>query len=98
MKRDLKLLLEEVDKKVGKKISLSSDFEKLSAIFSKHHVFLNSAVLMKVWGHVMSADKPSPETLDKIALFVGFQSWNDFREALHGDDDGQTNYETDEKK
>ena len=97
MKRDLKLLLEEVEKKKKKKIGLSSDFEKLASIFSKHHVFLNSAVLKKVWEYVASHDKPSPETLDKIALFVGFQSWRDFQETLHGDEDGQVNYETEEK-
>ena len=97
MKRDLKLLLEEVEKKVGKKINLTSDFEKLSALFTKHHVFLKPATLKKVWTYLKTTDKPSPEALDKIALFVGFQSWKDFQEALHGEDDGQTNYETDDK-
>jgi len=33
-----------------------------------------------------------------LALFVGYQSWDDFHEALHGDDDGNLNYEVEEEK
>jgi len=49
--------------------------------------------LKKVWTYVTGAEKPSTDVLDKLALFVGFQSWKDFQNALHGDDDGQTNYD-----
>ena len=96
MKGDLRVLLKEVEKKVGKKISITSDFEKLSKIFSKSHFNVNSGALKKVWGHVTGAEKPSKETLDKIALFVGFQSWTDFQLALHGESDAELNFE-DEK-
>ena len=29
--------------------------------------------------------KPDKKTLDRLSLFVGFQSWEDFQNALHGD-------------
>lgn len=32
-----------------------------------------------------------------MALLAGYQSWEDFQDALHGDDDGQTNYEVEEE-
>ena len=70
MKQELKLLATEVEKKVGKPISVSSDFEKLSAHISRHHVHLPSGALKKVWSYLKGAEHPSRETLDKLALFV----------------------------
>lgn len=93
MKQELKLLATEVEKKVGKPISVSSDFEKLSAHISRHHVHLPSRALKKVWSYLKGAEHPSRETLDKLALFVGYQNWKDFQENLHGEDDGLTSYE-----
>ena len=37
-------------------------------------------------------EKPGRETLDRLALLAGFQDWEPFRKALHGDADGATNY------
>ena len=98
MIRDVKLLLSEVEKDVGKSINLASDFEKLAHIFSKRHVAVSSLSLKKVWAHVSGAEKPSRETLDKLALFVGFQDWESFKETLHGDTDASVNYEDIKKK
>ena len=99
MKNDLVLLTHEVEKKIGKKIALGSDFEKLASLFSvKHHLKFSASALHKVWGYVSGKEKPTKETLNKLALFVGYQSWDDFHEALHGEDDGQLNYEVDDDK
>ncbi|MCI7310097.1 MAG: hypothetical protein MR536_04525 [Prevotella sp.] len=96
MKHDLGLLLHQVEKKIGLKVNLSSDFDKLAKIFSAHHLHLHPTALKKVWEYITGKEKPSQETLDKIALFAGFQSWQDFREELHGESDGQTNYHAEE--
>ena len=32
-------------------------------------------------------EKPSQETLDRLALFVGFQDWQSFQRELHQGDD-----------
>ncbi len=37
--------------------------------------------------------KPNKKTLDRLALLAGFQDWQAFQDALHGDDDGMANYE-----
>ncbi|GJG34340.1 hypothetical protein PRMUPPPA20_24490 [Xylanibacter ruminicola] len=29
--------------------------------------------------------KPDKKTLDRLALLAGFQSWDDFQHALHGE-------------
>lgn len=94
MKRDIRILTHEVEKKIGKKVEKATDFEKMATLFSvKHHLKFSAQALHKVWGYMTGKEKPSKETLDKLALFVGFQSWDDFHEALHGEDDGQLNYE-----
>ena len=86
MKHDLLLLTREVEKKIGKEINLSSDFDKLEKVFVKHHISLKSNALKKVWTFLTGREKPSEDTLDKIALFAGFQDWASFRKALHGDE------------
>lgn len=79
MKSYRKVLIKDVEREIGKKIDLHSDVSKLLSIVGKHHLHLNSL---------------SPKAKDRLALFAGFQSWNDFRDALHGDDDGRMNYES----
>ncbi len=54
---------------------------------------MNAQALHKMWRHMKKAEKPSKDTLDRLALFAGFQSWEDFHDALHGEDDAQVNYE-----
>ncbi|MBQ9678143.1 MAG: hypothetical protein IJV44_08420 [Prevotella sp.] len=41
--------------------------------------------------------KPNRKTLDRLSLLAGYQDWDSFQNALHGDDDGESNYEVGEK-
>ena len=66
--------------------------EHIEKKVGKAHVF------HKMWDVLKGKEKPSRQTLDKLALLAGFQSWDDFHEALHGDDDGNLNYEVEEEK
>ena len=38
--------------------------------------------------------KHNRKTLDRLSLLVGFQDWDSFQEALQGEADGHTNYES----
>ncbi len=49
-------------------------------------------MLHKVWDILKGKEKPSQQTLNRLALVAGFQSWADFQGALHGTDDGLANY------
>ena len=42
--------------------------------------------------------KPNRKTLDRLSLLVGFQDWESFQEALHGEADAKTNYEPPENR
>ena len=37
--------------------------------------------------------KPNRKTLDRLSLLAGFQDWDSFQDALHGDADAKANYE-----
>ena len=47
-------------------------------------------------GILHGMEKPKKETLDRISLFVGFQDWESFQKALHGENDAQGNYDCEE--
>lgn len=36
--------------------------------------------------------KPNRKTLDRLSLLAGFQDWDSFQDALHGDGGGETIY------
>ena len=42
--------------------------------------------------------KPNRKTLDRLSLLAGFQDWESFQEALHGEADAKTNYEPSENR
>ena len=46
-----------------------------------------------MWCYIKGKEKPSKETLDKLALFAGFQNWKDFQKTLHGETYAEINYE-----
>lgn len=41
--------------------------------------------------------KPNRKTLDRLSLLAGFQNWDSFQEALHGEADATTNFEETKK-
>ena len=50
---------------------------------------LKLLALKKVLAYLQGKEKPQKKTLDRISLFVGFQNWESFKEAVHGEDDGK---------
>lgn len=54
---------------------------------------VKSLALKKVIDYIHGIEKPKKETLDKLSLFVGFQDWDSFQKALHGEADASENYD-----
>ena len=63
-------------------------------IVNRHFHFSS---MKRVESILCGKDKPSKQTLNRLALLVGFQSWEDLRDALYGDADASINYEEDRK-
>ena len=63
-------------------------------IVNRHFHFSS---MKRVESILSGKEKPSKQTLNRLALLVGFQSWEDLRDALSGDADASINYEEDRK-
>jgi hypothetical protein len=93
MKKELRLFFAEVGRDMKQPKHWAIDFERLSRQLKEHHVNLSGKSLKKVWEVLSGQRKLSPEALDRLALFAGFQSWRDLQETLRGDTDASINYE-----
>ena len=93
MKKRIKTFIEELGKKNNRPAETSDNLTNLSASLEKQHIHLHSKSLHKLLGYLSGREKPSRKTLDRLALFAGFQNWKDLKSALHGECDAQVNYE-----
>jgi hypothetical protein len=87
MKRSLRLLIKNVDWKKFNKEAVKVDFEKLSSRLKEHGVHLSSHSIRRLWVYLDGEKRPKKKTLDRLALFAGFQNWDDLLMSLHGDSD-----------
>ncbi len=62
----------------------NQDFTTLSEkIAAATDVHLSATTLKRVWGRVAYASKPSPTTLNTLAVYLGFADWRSFRQSVH---------------
>ncbi len=93
MEHTFKLFLTERRKRMQHDLHLTSaDFERISKMLSTRHVHLNVKSLRKMWDVMLGKRKLSKATLDRLALFAGFQDWQDLDHAIHGEVDASINY------
>lgn len=94
MKRDLRNLFIDLGRRVKREPHrLVQDYDRISLALSKRHINLSGRSLHKLWELATGRRKLSPEALNRLALFAGFQDWHDFSSALHGEADASVNYE-----
>ena len=80
----------------GKKHELKKLFEAVE--HGIVHLPSKVLALEKLKKYLHGTEKPKRETLDRISLLVGFQDWESFKEALHGDDDGRKSFGEDDEE
>ena len=80
---ELAFLLEEVEKKYGRRIATTTDFESLSVVI-EHQIgeLLSSSTLKRLWGYVSLNPTPRVATLDILSRFVGQKNFKAFCESL----------------
>ena len=80
---ELNWLLELVKKEYGRYISTTTDFESLSVIIEKKTgELLSSSTLKRLYGYVSLRPIPRKSTLDILARYVGWKSYDNFLEDL----------------
>lgn len=77
-----KQLIESVEKRFGKKVSYQRDCKALSErVFEQTHEYISSATIRRLFGFLNTNSKPSRVTLDILARYCGFSSWQKFVET-----------------
>ena len=100
MKREIKKIITDWGRRPSDRLARParleqpSDFERLSKRLEERSIHLAPHSLRRLWKWVSAAkpEKPSQRTLDRLALFAGFQDWKDLQKALHGTNDAALNY------
>ena len=80
---ELAYLLTEVEKKYGRRIATTTDFESLSVVI-EHTIgeLISSSTLKRLWGYVSLNPTPRIATLDVLARFIGYKDFKGFCEGL----------------
>ena len=58
------------------------EFKKLYEFASRHKVKLEPKALRKLTDILTGKEKPTRETLDKLALLAGFQNWESLKKTF----------------
>ena len=80
---ELNYLLTQVEKRYGRRVATSTDFEALS-VFIEHGTgeLLSASTLKRLWGYVSSHPTPRKGTLDILCRFIGYRDFRTFCESL----------------
>ena len=74
----LPILCRQIEQKVNRKINGFPDTIWLSEEFKKQNLFVSGHTLARVFGIIPNASKPYKSTLDCLALFMSYESWDHF--------------------
>lgn len=80
---ELNYLLELVEKRYGRPIKTSSDFEALSVVMEREiNELLSASTLKRLWGYVTLNPSPRSTTLDILSRYIGYKNFEEFRRWL----------------
>ena len=69
----------QVEKKYGKALTTSADFEHFSELLGNTQQYTVSAsTLKRMWGYVADEHQSRKTTLDTLAIYLGFKHYNHF--------------------
>lgn len=75
-------LLAAVEQKAGRKMHTPKDFDYLhSCLFDECHTMVSVSTLKRIWGYVQSDGAPRPSSLDPLAQYAGYDSWEHFEQT-----------------
>lgn len=82
-KPEIAELLLLVEKKYGKALRTTTDFDEFSFYLQKHEFgLISTSTLKRLWGYVNDLHKPRMQTLDLLAHYIGFDFFSAFCEYL----------------
>lgn len=92
---ELNYLLSQVEKRYGRRIATSTDFEALS-VYIEHETgeLLSASTLKRLWGYVTSHPTPRKDTLDILCRFIGYRDFRIFCDSLKSTEAFASNFLT----
>ncbi len=80
---ELSYLLSEVEKRYGRRIATSTDFESLSVVI-EHEIgeLVSSSTLKRLWGYMTMKPTPRISTLDILSRYAGYRNFASFCDNL----------------
>lgn len=83
---ELNYLLAEVEKRYGRKLSTSADFETLSVVV-EHECgeMISASTLKRLWGYVNLKPTPRVSTLNILSRYIGKRDFGTFRQGILND-------------
>lgn len=83
---ELNYLLAEVEKRYGRRLSTSADFEALSVVV-EHECgeLISSSTLKRLWGYVTLKPTPRISTLNVLSRYVGKRDFSAFKQSILND-------------
>lgn len=82
---EIKVLLMKVESRFGQ-IRTSVDYQHLSEDIEKNtSEIISESTLKRLWGYVAYDSKPRMSSLDVLSRYVGYPTFSDFCESVHGD-------------
>jgi len=93
------LLKKEVERILGHQLKEARDFEQLSHLLLSHtRERLSPTTLKRLWGYLKNENvQTRPHTLDVLARFVGYRSYEDFCTQTEQTDDVQSGIKAEHK-
>lgn len=83
---ELNYLLDEVEKRYGRKLLSSGDFEALSVVIEHESgEILSASTLKRLWGYVTLKPTPRISTLNVLARYIGKRDFTAFRQSIQND-------------
>ncbi len=84
---ELNYLLAEVEKRYGRRLSTSADFEALSVVV-EHECgeLISSSTLKRLWGYVTLKPTPRISTLNVLSRYVGKRYFSAFKQSILNDE------------
>jgi hypothetical protein len=80
---EVNYLLSKVEKKYGRRVATTTDYEALSvAIEIEINDHLSASTLKRIWGYVSEKPTPRLTTLDILSRYIGEKDFRQFCESL----------------
>lgn len=84
---EVNYLLSKVEKKYGRRVATTTDYESLSvAIEIETNDLLSASTLKRIWGYVSEKPTPRLSTLDILSRYIGDKDFRQFCENLKTSD------------